>query len=276
MSVGLGIFLAAIIVSLTLLYINRRRDVALSVKGLKPPRLSTLKNVLLIILSIALAIVATVIVYFWISNMPRTQESYDGIKLGMAMNEVQYIKGMPSGLYKETSKDHRIDWLTLPDSNDSIFNYPRWDFETDGVNIEIDFDKANGKVVAISCSIPPWIDYSDKGGANLDCQPLSGITLGMSENVLKGRLGTPDTEVISSSKEIVFKKYNARFLLDRQKVYSIEFKDPEWIHGSNLTINPTIESAASTPSMPLEVKPFDPGAFLKKHGVTLAPISKDK
>src|ERR1019366_4166686 len=113
---------------------------------------------------------------------------YEGIKLGMSMKEVQYIKGQPKGLTKDkeflavgfgnfNKGGGFISTLEDPEkikANDSIFNYPKWNFDGDKIRLDVDFDKPNGTVVAVTCSIPPWVEYSNKGGE--DCEPLSGIT----------------------------------------------------------------------------------------------------
>lgn len=251
MSIGFGITLAAIIISLTLLYINKREDIEL-------PKLLSLRKFVFIILSVTLAILAAYFLYIWIFNMPKKQNSYESIKLGMSMKEVQYIKGQPKYIIKE--KLPLTDYRPTEDPNkldekNNIFNYPNWVFDIDGKYINTDFDKPNGKIVAISCSIPPTQKYSDKGGAG--CDPLSGITIGTSEDALKKRLGAPDDEKFSENKEIIFKKFNATFILSKQKVFYIQFKDPEWVDGSNLTI-------IKDGSNPLTSKPFDSDSYLRK------------
>ena len=267
MSIGLGIFLAAVIVSLTLLYINRRKDIPQPVKGTNPLSLTTMRKGFLIISSFSFVIIAAFLLYSWISNMPKKQDSYEGIKLGASMNEVRYIKGRPINLAKHKVEaeygyfEPFVDSNKL-DKNDSIDNYPRWNFN----QITINFDKPNGKVVAISCSA--WQD-SLRNDSYHNCEPLSGITIDMSEDYVKERLGKPDKEVITSSKEMFFGKYNAKFLLDKQKVYFIEFENPDWVDGSNLTF----EKSGFDPST---AKPFDFKSYLKNFEATHSHMTKGK
>jgi len=237
MSIGLGIILAAIIVSLTVLYINRRTDIELPVVGIKQPKLATIKKFLLVGATLILASFATYVLFVRIANMPKKQYSYQGIKLGMSMKDVQYIKGRPKSAVKEKApiKD---GYYVVPDfsfnENSTVFDFPKWYFGNDEGSVSIDFDKPNGKVVAIECNIPPyWSQYS---GPHTGCEPLSGITDGMLEEDVKERLGTPDEEQINLIKQLTFKKFNAKFYLEKQRVFYKVLKDPEWVEGSNLTI----------------------------------------
>lgn len=253
MSIGLGLVLAAIIVSLTLLYISRHKDINLSGAAVHRTKRLQLRAPLLILLAVSVCIVGVYSLYDWITSMPRKQDSYQGIKLGMSMKEVEYIRGRPTELSKQKMVSPQGYWASVKDptkldTGESIFDYPEWAFPEAGkVTVDIDFDKPNGKVVSISCyqitdaieDLNPYV-----------CDPLSGIRVGTSEADLKKRLGTPDAEAIDNTKEIVFRKYNARFILERQKVYYIELREPEWVEGSNLTV----EKGAFDPSTAKEKK----------------------
>lgn len=238
MDVGLGIFLAAIIVSLSLLYINRRKDIELPTVRINYTKKPIIKKILIIGVSAILFIAVMCVIYIGISNMPRKQDTYEGIKLGMSMKEVHYIMGRPESIFKEAHESKKGSLIFNPyasnadpeklGSNDNIFNYPRWNFHNDK-SVHIDFDKPNGKVVAIGCSSR----YSE---THEYCEPLSGISDGMLEDDVKERLGTPDEEEIDNIKTLVFKKLNAEFLLEKQRVIYKILKDPEWVEGSNIAI----------------------------------------
>lgn len=258
MSIGFGILFASIVISITLLYLNRQKNIKLPSNDIELTNLSYYRKFLLLFLLVVFVTVGMYFLYIWISSIPNKQDSYQGIKLGMTMNDVRYIKGQPDGLIKEKHfyvgrlVDTLVD-ITELDSTDSILNYPEWNYK----NISINFDKPNGKVVAISCGnfFSPLAFMADE---KLGCEPLSGVIVGTFEDSLKHRFGKPDIDEITEETKIVeFKKFNARFYLQKQKVFGLELKIPEWVEDSNLSVKMAKSSGKFDPSTAVEVKSAD-------------------
>lgn len=254
MSIGLGIFFASIVISITLLHINRQKNIKLPTDSIKLQNLFFSRKFLMLTLLVSFVAVCTYFIYIFISSIPNKQDSYEGIKLGMTMKEVRYINGQPRELIKD--KQSIFGGFSSPiisseaiDSTDSIFNYPEWIYK----NKAIKFDKANGSVVAISCkqfSAEAFIN-----GEEVSCSPLSGVVIGTLEDSLEERFGKPDiSEIDGVTKIIEFKKFNTRFYLAERKVYYLELKVPDWIEGSNLTVKEVSNSGKFDPSTAVEVK----------------------
>jgi hypothetical protein len=92
MSVGTGIFLGAVVLAIVYLYkITRDRW--------KWPNLARRGMVALGLALVVVALgVVSVLIYEKIENMPRKQTGYADLLLGMTMDEVKYVKGIPTNV----------------------------------------------------------------------------------------------------------------------------------------------------------------------------------
>jgi hypothetical protein len=214
MSVGLGIFLSSLVFALILLYLItrdrwnwRRIGVGALVGG---------------------CLIGVVVggIYAWNRLTPVSKQTeYAGLRLGMTMDEIKYIKGVPTdalvgeetGEWKDFEKIIAIDKL---ENGKKIEDYNDWPSEGVGRRIDLDFDKS--KLIRIRC-------YSgDKLGR---CPPLGGIRDGDSEQQVVNKFGRSYTASIDGvTKKMWYSNIGAFFYLTQETVHMLGVIDTnyEW------------------------------------------------
>ena len=205
MSVGTGIFLGLLSLGLVYLYVQTRE---------KWNWKKIAKGFGFVCAALLILVVGTIgyfLVPDWWGNRPRPVSEYASLRFGMSMDEVLYIKGLPSHVLGPTIKDFReiIDQKEIPEGK-SIRNYDAWAWDSDLERLDVGFDKENGNVRRIAC-------YSTK---RYGCPGLLGMRIGISEEDVVARLGKPSTEELSGvTKKLGYGKYNLFFFLNKQSVY---------------------------------------------------------
>ena len=210
MSLGLGLFLSTIVLSLVFLY-RWTRD-----------RWNWKKGLIRFGLGIA-AILAFgaigIYAYIRYENRLVPQAGYYDLALGMTKDEVYYVKGHPPEVLERPSdpKEGWGGWLVLdtkklpPGKGPKDYlswQYPLASGTHDRLDIEF-FDE--DRVSRIAC-------YTQGGY----CRSILGISSGSTEDDVRERLGTPAAEELSGvSKRLDYPDLNLSFWLTQKRVYML-------------------------------------------------------
>ncbi len=202
MSLGLAIFMSTLTISLVLLYHWGHLSLV---------RLLKVIGFVVILLSIAgVALMG----YRYYENRPSMQKGYNGLMLGMSMDEVIYTKSLPNTV-RDTPPDdgnaHFTPDIKISDigSGKWITNYLTWvygsysgaGYSKEYIVIYFNDDK---KVSEIRC---------------VDGCAILGITIGTSEESVTGRLGEPGHEEINGGTKIMdYPNLNLSIGLTEKKV----------------------------------------------------------
>ena len=203
------------------------------------------RTIVVVLVMAALASSAAAVLYYEDKHRPIPQHEYAKVELSNSKDEVKYRLGVPDNVIEDyCTKDefgcnYRLYIVDGHDHKNSIpvgktfGDYDWWTYSqklADGTEtgyVQIEFDRTNKKVSAVSCFaiatdnpfVCDIIAYS-KGKKDL-------ITIGMTEDELKKKLGEPTTEELehnSPSKTIAYKNVNLEFWLVKQKIYRIAVK----------------------------------------------------
>jgi hypothetical protein len=222
MSIGTAIFLSSIVLGLIALYATTKDRWRWGLFA---------KRVALGLVSVfAITAFAWLGFYLW-ERFPMTaarQTEYSRIKIGTSPSEVNYIKGPPTIVYGEMSKD--ADWkgwqqiieVKNIEKGKSVMDFSDWGWNEGKSRIDITFDPDRTKVIAIQC-------YSaDKASR---CPPIAGIADGSKEEEVLTRFGPPDeAKITGTTKRMSYQKLGAYFSLEQQTVYMLGINDPKWVH----------------------------------------------
>src|SRR6516164_9602484 len=146
MSIGLGIFLSSLVFALILLYLTTRdrwswRRIA--------------SRVSVGALLVGLIGVVTVGIYAWDKFAPvAKQTEYAGLRLGMMMDEIKYVKGVPTHVYEmeqegEWKGFQRVIAVDKIEKGKKIEDYNEWAYDDKAYRLDLTFDK--NKLIAIRC-----------------------------------------------------------------------------------------------------------------------------
>lgn len=213
MSLGLAIFLSTLVVSTVLLYRwGYLRKFARGVFAL---------------FVIVVLIGGTWFGYRAYESQPTPQTSYQNLSLGMGMEEVIYIKGVPNDVYSVEDPEREgwqevipVDELDKQEKRKDIKDYYDWAFhEETGSRVDVSFSPTSQKLVEITCH------------ANSDdlarCGVL-GIFTGASEEDVIDALGKPEHERIEGvTKTMEYPSLNLRMNLVKRKVYRLTVRSPD-------------------------------------------------
>ena len=138
--------------------------------------------------------------------------SYHSLSLGMDMQTVEYVIGKPTHLVAGSQiKDYAQEKQT--DKNFNSHDFKIWKYP-DGLVVA--FNQQN-KVIKVSCF----------GNQNQhQCEPLYGLKIGDSEDVLIGKLGDEHESKIEDGKKLIFyASLNGQFELEKKKIIGLELSD---------------------------------------------------
>jgi hypothetical protein len=220
MSVGLGIFLSAIVVAIVILY------------GITKDRWRwrrVLSGILLIFASILVVAAALIgILHFWdeIPALVSSQIEYASIRLGMTPDEVIYVNGYPSAVLGDnTHTDESGIWQQVIEVKDlekgkRVQDYGEWAYNTEKSRVRITFNEAKNAVIVIEC-------YSEDRLSR--CPPIAGVTDGDTEKKVIRRLGNPDTARIEGvTKFMTYDKLGIFLWLAQERVYMLGINDRKY------------------------------------------------
>jgi hypothetical protein len=159
--------------------------------------------------------------YQKILNKPRKQTEYAGLRLGMEMQEVEYIKGDPDTVLTPEGESD-FEWWTITNVKDlkkgeHLQDFPQWSYPIGEQRIDVTFDPLKRSVYQIEC-------YSKGYGL---CPSIFDLSNGSSETEVIGRLGQPtSTRFMGTVKRLEYDDLGAWFFLEKQSVYMIAVRDP--------------------------------------------------
>lgn len=201
MSIGLGIFLSALLMSIVYLYKS-------SLENIRWIRVLKISIVLFIILP---AIIFLLVFLYGMHSEPTMQPSkvynkpqeissakllkYSGIKLGNSLDDVSFLKGNPTS--KQTTGETTASW---------------W-YEDSNKRLVIEFT-ADNVVRAVSCI----------GVNEFACPKISYIGIGSSYDDIIRIFGTPANGYIDSddgTRSLYYIQYNSIFVLKKAKVVQL-------------------------------------------------------
>ena len=212
MSLGLGIFLASIILAMTLLYVvtNNRWNWK---TGVYRAAIFFAGLVALIAL-----LGVSYFLYEALASRPKLQTTYADLKIGMSMSEVLYVKGRANSVevldndskYKDLYAVTQVKDLN---STQKIQDFLVWGYNQDDRNrVTVFFDKRSKLINEIQCYSP----------GSFYCPPLLGISAGDNEDQVRRKLGAPSLEKIDGTvKTMTYQTLKVRFWLEQKKVYMI-------------------------------------------------------
>ncbi|MDQ0997016.1 hypothetical protein QFZ34_002198 [Phyllobacterium ifriqiyense] len=216
MSLGTGVFLSVLVVSLLVLFLQTKdrwswRKIALR--------------------SFGLVILCGIGIWGYITyqSRPIIQTDYLNLSLGISKEEAIYRLGEPSGSYREPTEEEKEtfpiwmkDDLILANQAGKYpygksakdYNYWHWE-KTSNPRTDVGFE--DNKLVRIRCFAV----------AGTYCPPVLGIGTGYSEEHVIQRLGPPEKSQLTSdtSKAFEYPKLNLTVDFGAQKVYAITVKE---------------------------------------------------
>ena len=212
MSLGLGIFLSTVFLSL----------IYMLTKKLLPWK-KCIKFIAIFVLSI---FIISFIIYFGVEKYkayPRAVKEYWNIKIGDDSEDVLFYKGKPQdefekfGGYALPDANNKSKWDKYkipPNTKDADFK-TIWDYKEDDSYYRIEFTK-DKKVKSVTCS----------GNFFWHCPSVSTISIGSSfENIVK-IFGYPKEENYEKSfgfRYLYYPEYNIKFHLEKNKVTKIMY-----------------------------------------------------
>lgn len=216
MSLGLGIFLSTLLICLVLLH-----------------RWGYLRKILkfgLALVALAAGGGAAFWGYSYYQDRPTKQLGYLDLKLGMTMDEVQYVKGQPGAVLVEEPPDSKwkghLAVYTLDDLKDhekkEVIDYFYWqyDFESPRYRVDVIFSPTTKTVTEIGCYAELWDAFYNTCG-------VLGLAAGSDEEQIYGRLGKPAREKLEGFvKTVEYPDFNLKFKLKKNKAYYITVKSP--------------------------------------------------
>lgn len=174
--------------------------------------------------------------YQFISNRPKAVVKYEGIALGMKMDEVMYVLGYPPEvLFKDDDYEVKFPngevmkgkWLihatkkAVDSSKNGAKDYLYWQYPiqphaSSSRRIDVEFDKVTKEVRSIGC----YVD--DKAWVSVGSCFVNGIQALDSEESVIDKLGKPTFERIDGvTKNIKYSNLNMSIYLVRKNVYYI-------------------------------------------------------
>jgi len=246
MSLGLAIFLSTLVISAVLLYhwghLRAKQPNFNWWKGLK---------------AVGIVAVAFILIggawlgYRYYENRPTTQTQYYDLALGMSMDDVLYVKGLPQNVYEDdprfgglASRVIAIDALDKQEKKKTVEDYYGWSFvppweqprrlsdikadeppwerrtraehgRRNFQRLDVSFSPKTKKLTKILC-------YTNSDQEIYGACGVLGITTGMSEDDVINRLGKPEREKIEGvSKTIDYPNLNVTMYLTQRKVYML-------------------------------------------------------
>lgn len=178
-----------------------------------------------------LALAAVISGVFYYQSRPEPVTKYMGVSLGDSKEQVEYVLGSPTDVYKEASPEMAKPFLdagfkTVPyehGNNDDIRTvgglkkYPYWVYVTDALDVGVTFNQETGKLTSILCGAHRW-----NKDPNKDKCKINGIGLKDSEASVIKHLGKPDSESIKNGlKSVFYARFNLYINFERESVYSI-------------------------------------------------------
>ena len=220
MSIGLGLFLAALTFAFLYLY-----QVTQDRWNWRRAALRSLAAIALFVSVLALGAFG-IFVYGKLRELPQKQTAYADLRLGMPMGEVKYVKGYPQSVIENSEnvdgQNKTERWREAPEvystktfKNDQhVEDYKTWSYELvdRGTRIDVVFDATTKTLNQIECF--------SQGVAN--CPPLLGMQDGTSESAILEKLSKPSYEKIDGvAKEITYENLGVFFCLSKTRVYML-------------------------------------------------------
>lgn len=155
---------------------------------------------------------------------PKKLTDFDGIALGMSMNEVRYVKG-GADYFSGAFAEEIVDPFEFVESkelgkgkyqNKTAADFRNWVWRGDNCPLSLEFDRSTKAVVRI--------DFTDEVYADR-CE-INGIKLGDSEEYVYSRLGKDgQKKMLDGVLELEYKKYNMTIHLVKKKVNHIKISE---------------------------------------------------
>lgn len=216
MSIGTGLFLSTVILSVVLLY-GFTKDRWRWKVGIKRTSIGVFATILI-------GVIAWGGLYIW-NHLPTTltpQTEYVGLHLGMSPDEVMYVKGYPpivlgkpvrvdewTGFFLEVIETKKLE------KGKTVNDFQYWVYDS---IITVEFDNAKKAIVKISCNSSNKLNR---------CPALAGVIDGDSEKEAIRKLGNPDrAEIMGLAKYLYYRKFGIELILTKEQVYHLSIVAP--------------------------------------------------
>ena len=151
---------------------------------------------------------------------PHAVSTYDGVALGMKMQEVIAAKGVPPTVYGPTEMKNGIPvqepiHLSQADARAMAARHEDWwTYKESGARLDVYFGSSSNKVAKITCA-------SKAGDAA--CPPVFALRMGSSRKDIVSALGSPDLEDAEPGQQITlsYQRDALEFVLARGKLTQI-------------------------------------------------------
>ena len=214
MSVGLGIFLSTLVMALLFLYAITR-DRWKWERGVRLVFLGSVAIASLAGIGIASVYIWTLGSNIWKRSFPIVQTEYWGLRLGMSMEEVQHVKGIPNVVYELDVfgkafifKEDFGEKLVKKSKN--VEDFSEWAYwPPRSVRFDIEFDEKRS-LRSVLCY---WSEFDDP----LQCPAIEGVKIGYSRDQIIRTLGEPSRSGPSMDAERLAYSNGAVFWLRKNK-----------------------------------------------------------
>lgn len=218
MELGTGIFLSALVIAVVMLY-SATKD------RWKWRRL--VKRTLLVILGLLLVGSAAGVSTYYYQQIPSAvvqQTEYAGLRLGMTVDEVLYVKGEPTSVVTDEEVTdpkykgfYRVVATKEIEAGKSVRDFRYWSYALPYRNLNVRFNNERTAVVAIHC-------YSeDRLGR---CPSIAGIDDGDSESQVLAKLGrNPRSSIDGVTKTMLYPELGIKLQLTKEEVYALEVRN---------------------------------------------------
>jgi hypothetical protein len=219
MAVGTGIFFAALLIALVILYATT--------KDRWRWRTFVKRSAFAVLALIVAGLLAVAGIYIWNNLPPGLQKEYAGLEIGNSTAEVLYRRGSPNSVLGEGIKDpgmegfrEVIETAKIPKGK-TINDYDTWNYGDAKFNVAVTFNTQKTAVVAIEC-------YTSEPSGK--CPLIDSINDGDTEAAVIHRFGQPDSSKIDGvTKMLFYRKIGVSFNLEKQRVYMLGINDTKWV-----------------------------------------------
>ena len=149
---------------------------------------------------------------------PHAVSTYDGVALGMTMQDVIAAKGVPPTVYGPTEVKNGVAvqepiHVSSADARAMAARHENWwTYNEPGARLDVYFGSSSNKVAKITCA--------SKTGDGA-CPPLFGVTIGSSRKDIVSALGPPDLEDVGPQITMSYQRYALELVLARGKLTQI-------------------------------------------------------
>jgi hypothetical protein len=187
-----------------------------------------MKNIIIIskyLITIFFGVAGSFYVYKYISNLPKLENTFQSISLGMPMGEVKYVLGSPDYVLHPIKKFNFekedqtvVSKEEIANAKEGVNSFFDWHYSKSSSLVTVNFDSNKRIVKEIGCH---FIDKNEFLLGMGICE-INGIHALDDEDTVLDRLGKPSSsKIIDETKIMEFDSYNMKIFLEKRIVRGI-------------------------------------------------------